>query len=105
VNSHHHPKPRAWLCVVLLGTLMAGCTVTPTAHEKSFGESVRQAQTLQSAQPPGSSAERGDIVTNGIAAAHGIDRYHQSFARPPTPSTPLTVLNIQTGSGAQAMPR
>ena len=101
MNTHLLAPMRPWPFAALLAVLLAACTNTPTAHEQSLGESVRQAQALQSVQPPGLHPERGDIVTDGTAAAHGMERYHQSFARPPAP---LTVLNIQAGGGSPAMP-
>lgn len=103
MNTRHFPTPRPWLGASLLSALLGACSYSPTVHEQALGNSVRQAQTLQAVQPADRAPARGDIVTDGIAAAHGVDRYHQSFARPPAP---LTVLNIQAGGGggAQAMP-
>jgi len=101
MNTHPFAPVRPWPFAAVLAMLLAACTNTPTAHEQSLGESVRQAQALQSVQPPGHTPARGNIVTDGVAAAHAMDRYHQTFARPPAP---LTVLNIQSGGAAQAMP-
>lgn len=73
---------------------LAGCSNTPTALDQSLGTSVRQAieqQTVPSTGP------RGPQMTDGVIAAHGIDRYEQSYQRPPAP---VSVLNILAGSGS-----
>ena len=92
-------------CALLLATL-AGCAHEPSDLERAMGESVRQARAQQ-ALPPGTAQDAGaPIVTDGVIAVHGVDRYHQSWVRPPAP---MTVLNIQAGGaapgGQPAMPR
>ena len=88
---------------LMLATL-AGCASEPTALELSLGDSVRQAVQQQSVPP---SQARGPQLTDGVIAAHGVDRYEQSYLRPPAP---VNVLNILAGSAnapaaAPNMPR
>ena len=82
----------SWL--VVCASALCGCTHTPSAHEQSLGQSVRQALAQQSLYPAGSPFARGPLSLDGVVAAHGVDRYEQSFARP---QAPMNVLNILTG--------
>ncbi len=87
----------------MLATL-TGCASEPTALERSLGDSVRQAVQQQTVPP---SQARGPQLTDGVIAAHGVDRYEQSYLRPPAP---VNVLNIMAGSAnapaaAPSMPR
>ncbi len=83
---------------------LAGCASEPTALERSLGDSVRKAVQQQTVPP---SQARGPQLTDGVIAAHGVDRYEQSYLRPPAP---VNVLNIMAGSAnapaaAPSMPR
>ncbi len=92
----------AWLALPSL--IFSACALNhPTAHEQALGQSVRQARVQQSVHPAGTPSERGPLNTDGVVAAYGVDRYHQSFARP---QAPMSVLNIlaSPGAGAAAMP-
>lgn len=90
-----------------LTALLTACSSSPTAHEQAMGRSVREALARQAVQPAGPSVARGAQTTDGVIAAHGIDRYEQSYQRPPAPAS---VLNILTGptagmGAASGMPR
>ena len=91
-------------CVLLVG-LLSGCAHEPSPLERGLGEAVRDAQMRQVIpRPPTFPADR-PIITDGEIAVHGIDRYHQSWVRPPAP---ISVLNIQSGGASAtsaAMPR
>lgn len=92
-RPHTQPEQGKALAGLLLVAL-SGCSSPPTALEQSLGTHVRQAvaqQTVPASRP------RGAQVTDGVIAAHGIDRYEQSYQRPPAP---VSVLNILTGSGS-----
>lgn len=85
---------RALLCsATLVLTALAGCASEPTALEQSLGDSVRQAVQLQTVP---STRLHGPQLTDGVIAVHGVDRYEQSYLRPPAP---VNVLNILAGSG------
>lgn len=89
-----------WASLPILMSLSA-CIHQPTALEQSLGDSVRQAVAHQAVRPADAVSERGPLLTDGVIASHGIDRYHQSYARPPAP---VSVLNIQTGAAAAPAP-
>lgn len=91
-------------CVLFVG-LLGGCAHEPSPQERMLGEAVRDAQMRQVIpRLPALPADR-PIITDGEIAVHGIDRYHQSWVRPPAP---ISVLNIQSGGASAAtaaMPR
>ena len=103
--QHTDPMHRAVLSTAtLMLAALAGCASRPTALEQSLGDSVRQAVQQQSVPP---SQARSPQLTDGVIAAHGVDRYEQSYLRPPAP---VNVLNILAGSAnapaaAPNMPR
>lgn len=72
--------------------LVAGCTTGPTRLDRAYGTSyhvVNVSQTLQpAATPPGARLERFD----GQAAQHTLDRYRESFEKPPPP--PSFVISV-----------
>ena len=82
----------AGTCLMLAA--LGACSSTPSALEQSLGASVRQAVAQQTVP---STAPRGPQMTDGVIAAHGVDRYQQSYQRPPAP---VSVLNILAGSGS-----
>lgn len=101
--SHFTVRDIGLSACMLLTVILTGCANEPTALERSFGESVQQAAAQQTLNPPGTQAQRGPIATDGVTAVHGIERYEQSYARPPAP---VSVFNIQAGGSAPpAMPR
>ena len=71
-----------------------------------MGESVRQAREQQALPPSTGQGAGTPVVTDGVIAVHGMDRYHQTWIRPPAP---MTVLNIQAAGaapgGQAALPR
>ena len=93
-------------CCALLMAALAGCAHEPSDLERAMGESVRQARAQQALQPSPGQGAGTPIVTDGVIAVHGVDRYHQTWVRPPAP---MTVLNIQAGGaapgGQAALPR
>lgn len=104
MNGRIPPIGARWLLSLCTAPalLLAACAGEPTAHEQALGESLRQAQQRQLALPAlGAGGERGAIVSDGVIAAHGLDRYHQSWLRPPAP---VSVLNIQASGAASAPP-
>ena len=90
-------------CLALSSLLLSACVSPPEKLETSLGKSVRQAVVQQSVHAAGTRPEQGAIVMDGVVAVHGIERYHQSYARP---QPPAAVLNILPGavSGAATMP-
>ena len=84
-------------CCALLAATLTGCAHEPTGLERALGESVRQARVQQAIPAADALSERAPIVTDGVIATYGVDRYHQSWIRPPAP---MTVLNIQAGGTA-----
>ena len=90
-------------CIALSSLLLSACTSPPEQLETSLGQSVRQAVVQQSVHAAGNRSEQSGVVMDGVAAVHGIERYHQSYARP---QPPAAVLNILPGavSGAATLP-
>ena len=86
-------RPHALAALIPLLAL-TGCSSAPTALESSLGASVRLAVERQKVPAPG---ERGPQLTDGVIAVHGVDRYQQSYERPPAP---VSVLNLLAGSGS-----
>ena len=93
MTTQHFPALQRALfgTATLLLASLAGCASEPTALEQSLGDSVRQAVQQQSVP---STQLRGPQLTDGVIAVHGVDRYEQSYLRPPAP---VNVLNILTG--------
>ena len=104
---HATTTPRGLLpgCALLMAAL-AGCAHEPSDLERAMGESVRQARAQQALPPSPGQGAGTPVVTDGVIAVHGMDRYHQTWIRPPAP---MTVLNIQAGGaapgGQAALPR
>ena len=98
--------PERLACCALLLATLAGCAHEPSDLESAMGESVRQARMQQAVAPADGVFGRTPVGADGVIAVHGIDRYHQTWIRPPAP---LTVLNIQAGNpvqgGQSALPR
>ncbi len=92
-----HPPARLHRLSIAAGLLLAalaGCSSTPTALEQSLGQSVRLAVQQQSLPAP---AARAAQQTDGVIAVHGVERYQQSYQRPPAP---VNVLNLQAGTAS-----
>lgn len=90
------PARQAALCLALLGsTLLAACASDTPVLDAHWGQSLQAAQTRQSVHPEGSLPERGPIDTSGAVARAGLDRYQQSFEKPPAP---VNVLNLGVGT-------
>ncbi len=104
-TQHSYALQRAlFSATTLMLAALAGCASEPTALEQSLGDSVRQAVQQQSVP---STRLRSPQLTDGVIAVHGVDRYEQSYLRPPAP---VNVLNILAGSAnapaaAPNMPR
>lgn len=92
------PARRAALFAALGAALtLAGCSTTPN-YDARFGEAVRAAKASMVLYPD--AAAQGDEVLgmDGRAARDAMDRYQDSFHRPP----PVTnVINIGGQNGAQ----
>jgi hypothetical protein len=85
------------LCASAL-LLLGGCAHDTVSLDRHLGDSLRQAQSLQTVYPPGHwSAPRPG--SDGVVAVHAIDRYEQSYAKP---LPPVNVMNIGLGTPQQA---
>ncbi|MCM5572084.1 hypothetical protein M6I34_16325 [Burkholderiaceae bacterium FT117] len=87
--------------VTLAGlTLLLGACANPAtpSYDAKFGESVRQAQALQTLNPD--AGKNADPVTgiDGEAGKAAIDRYQESFRTPPKT---IEVFNIGGGLSGQ----
>lgn len=75
---------------VLLASLLTACSSTPYLDSR-FGEAVNMAKAQQTINPEAS--QDMDPVTgiDGKAAKEGMDRYHESFQKPPSTAGILTI--------------
>lgn len=79
---------------------LAACA-QPYGRDSALGETVREAQVLQSVATPPSRPGETPLTTDGVIAAHGVTRYQQSWVSPPSP---MQGLNAQPGAGGSAAP-
>lgn len=86
--------------LTLTGALLSGCTHPPTASELSLGKSVREALRLQAVNPQAARPAHAVPSTDGVVAAHGVDRYHQSHARPQPAQNVLNILASPASNAA-----
>lgn len=70
--------------LLVLGLL--GCSSDAPRLDARWGQSLSQAQALQTAYPGRSGLPRGPIETDAVVTGLGIARYHQSFETPPASS-------------------
>ena len=92
-----------WLTLLALPVVLSACSSAPTAHESAMGTSLREATLRQAVPATDPAAPRPALRTDGVIAAHGIDRYEQSYLRPPAPISVLNILASPTsGMGGQA---
>ncbi len=75
---------------VLLASLLTACSSTPYLDSR-FGEAVNMTKAQQTINPEAS--QNMDPVTgiDGVAAKDGMDRYHESFQKPPSTADILTI--------------
>ena len=76
-----------------------GCANYPSALDENFGSAVRQAISVQTANPDASQVVRPPAQTEAQSVKSSIDRYQKSFEVPPLPTN---VFNIGVGSGASS---
>lgn len=83
----------------LLGCLMvvlASCATSSTPQfDSTFGDAVNAAKAAQTLNPDASQNTQSVDGMDGKAANSTMDRYHQSFEKPPTTGN---VFNIGVGS-------
>lgn len=87
-------------CAACIAALIGGCATTPgldAGHGKSL-EALKASQTREPAAALQHDNQAMDVV-DGPAASNAIDRYHRSFATPPTP---MNIINIGTSAGSSA---
>ncbi len=95
-TPHRTPARQAALCLAWLSSaLLAACASDTPVLDAHWGKSLQAAQTRQSIHPEGSLPERGPIDTSGAVTRAGLDRYQQSFEKPPVP---VNVLNLGVGT-------
>lgn len=78
--------------LVVLVALLGACAIPATpSYDAKFGESVRQAQALQTLNPE--AGKNTDPVTgiDGESGKAAIDRYQQSFRAPPGTFDPTSI--------------
>ncbi len=81
-------KPLYCAFLVGLGTLVvAGCTTAPTRLEVGYGMAWRSANVRQTLHPEAGKDGQPVEDLNGRAAQAVVERYRESFAKPPPPPT------------------
>lgn len=91
--------PASLLCLAALATL-AACA-QPYGRDGALGETVREAQVMQTVPPSPGRTDHSALTTDGVIAVHGVTRYQQSWI---SPSSPMQGLNAQPGAGTSTAP-
>jgi len=91
----------SFVAAVLAAAFLAGCaqSVSPN-YDANFGEAVRQARALQTANPNASSNPDPVAGIDGQSGKAAIDRYQESFRAPPQTFGVMGIGN-SIGSGSQ----
>jgi hypothetical protein len=76
---------------------LAGCTAPTPRLDANFGSAVEMAKAQQTLHPEASSNTEPLVGLDGVAVNGLVDRYNQSFKRPPATTN---VFNIGVGSSA-----
>lgn len=90
---------RSAVAVLALAGL-AGCAPTTPRTDMHFGESLATLQAQQT-RDPGAPLANQDRPVDGFearTAALAVDRYYESFAKPPAP---VNIINIGVGGNAR----
>lgn len=88
-------KPRCLILIAFLIFLIVGCA-QPTRLEKSYGKSVRQAQSNQILNPETEINLEPVMGMDGKAAQTTLEQYRKTFDRPRASSSPPIQTGIQT---------
>lgn len=84
--------------LALLMACLAGCATSSTPQlDNTFGDAVNAAKAQQTLNPDASQNTQSVDGMDGKAANATIDRYHQSFEKPPATGN---VFNIGVGGGS-----
>lgn len=93
-----NPMRTVWRPALVLYSVvgLSACASSIWAPDASLGQSVRQAQRLQTIDPDAAFRVPTETGTDGAIAKAAIDRYQKSFETLPPP---VNVLNIGVGTG------
>lgn len=83
----------ATLCILTIG--LAGCADQPTAVDRTFGQSIRNAQVGQSIHPHDIPPAYPPLVSDAVSGKAAIERYYKSYETPPPAGN---VFNIGVGA-------
>jgi type IV pilus biogenesis protein CpaD/CtpE len=84
--------------LALLMASLAGCATSSTPQfDSGFGDAVNAARAQQTINPEASLNTKPVDGMDGEAANSVMDRYHQSFQKPPATGN---IFNIGVGGGA-----
>jgi hypothetical protein len=82
----------------LLIAILGGCATSSTPQlDSTFGDAVNAAKAQQTLNPDASQNTQSVDGMDGKAANSAVDRYHQSFDKPPATGN---VFNIGVGGGS-----
>lgn len=82
---------------VIVAAGLAGCAAPTPRLDANFGSAVEMAKAQQTLHPEASNNTEPLVGLDGVAVNGLVDRYNQSFKRPPATTN---VFNIGVGSSA-----
>ena len=83
------------LVAMLASLVLAGCATDTPQFDSNFGNAVNSAKALQTINPDASLEADSGAGVGGKPADAAMDRYHQSFEKPPAETN---VFNIGVGN-------
>ena len=83
------------LSAALGAQLLAGCMATTPHYDENFGQTIRDLEAAQIANPSASAADRPVVGLDGNSAKAAIDSYRKSFSAPVSDTG--SAVSISTG--------
>jgi hypothetical protein len=80
-----------------LAWLVTGCASVSPNYDAKFGDTVRAAQLAQTLHPGAGANPDAALGLDGGAAAHGLERYQDSFKAPPKTFEVINIGGAFTG--------
>lgn len=85
--------------IVAALTLLAACATTPSAYDRQFGDTVRDAKQKMTTNPNAGKTGGSVAGMDGKAAQEILTRYHASFKTPPAVANVINIGGAVGGGG------